>query len=122
MHITSYPFFLSSFFPFFLSSFLPFFLPSYLPFFLPSFYSDTGDLGRINPATGDIIITGRAKDTIVLSNGENVEPQPIEDSITGTSALVDQAMIVGQDQNFLSAFLVVNPAELAKRGKELYLN
>ena len=77
-------------------------------------------MGRINPATGDIIITGRAKDTIVLSNGENVEPQPIEDSITGTSALVDQAMIVGQDQNFLSAFLVVNPAELAKRGKEFY--
>ena len=78
--------------------------------------SDTGDLGRINPATGDIIITGRAKDTIVLSNGENVEPQPIEDAIIGTSALVDQAMIVGQDQNFLSAFIVLNPAELAKRG------
>ena len=96
----------------------PLILPSIL---LHSFYSDTGDLGRINPATGDIIITGRAKDTIVLSNGENVEPQPIEDSITGTSALVDQAMIVGQDQNCLSAFLVVNPAELAKRGKEFYL-
>lgn len=82
--------------------------------------SDTGDLGRINPATGDIIITGRAKDTIVLSNGENVEPQPIEDAIIGTSALVDQAMIVGQDQNFLSAFVVVNPAELAKRGNTCY--
>lgn len=45
-----------------------------------------------------------------------MEPQPIEDAIIGTSALVDQAMIVGQDQNFLSAFLVLNPAELAKRG------
>ena len=89
-----------------------------IPLIPPSF-SDTGDLGRVNPATGDIIITGRAKDTIVLSNGENVEPQPIEDSITGTSALVDQAMIVGQDQNFLSAFLVVNPAELAKGGNVL---
>jgi long-chain acyl-CoA synthetase len=33
-------------------------------------YFDTGDLGRINPATGDLILTGRAKDTIVLSNGE----------------------------------------------------
>jgi long-chain acyl-CoA synthetase len=38
-------------------------------------YFDTGDLGRINPATGDLILTGRAKDTIVLSNGENVEPE-----------------------------------------------
>ena len=84
-------------------------------------YSDTGDLGKINPATGDIIITGRAKDTIVLSNGENVEPQPIEDAIVGTSLLVDQAILLGQDQNYLSAFLVVNPAELARRGKQLLL-
>ena len=37
-----------------------------------------GDLGRFNPITGDLIVTGRAKDTIVLSNGENVEPQPLE--------------------------------------------
>jgi long-subunit acyl-CoA synthetase (AMP-forming) len=42
-------------------------------------------LGRINPATGDLILTGRAKDTIVLSNGENVEPQPLEDAILGGS-------------------------------------
>jgi long-subunit acyl-CoA synthetase (AMP-forming) len=54
----------------------------------------------------------------VLSNGENVEPQPIEDAIVGTSALVDQAMLVGQDQNYLSAFIVVNPAELARRGNK----
>ncbi|CAN0047036.1 unnamed protein product [Sphacelaria rigidula] len=36
------------------------------------------DLGRFNPLNGDLIVTGRAKDTIVLSNGENVEPQPLE--------------------------------------------
>lgn len=53
----------------------------------------------------------------MLSNGENVEPQPIEDAMVGMSALVDQAMLVGQDQNYLSALLVVNAAELAKRGK-----
>ena len=35
-------------------------------------FFDTGDLARINPATGDFIITGRAKDTIVLSNGEGL--------------------------------------------------
>lgn len=37
-----------------------------------------GDVGRFNPITGDLVVTGRAKDTIVLSNGENVEPQPLE--------------------------------------------
>lgn len=30
---------------------------------------------------GTIVLTGRAKDTIVLSNGENVEPQAIEDTL-----------------------------------------
>lgn len=98
------------------SSYHPYHPTHSQPLLRPHLFSDTGDLGRINPATGDIIITGRAKDTIVLSNGENVEPQPIEDAIVGTSALVDQAMLVGQDQNYLSAFLVLNPAELARRG------
>jgi long-subunit acyl-CoA synthetase (AMP-forming) len=27
---------------------------------------------------GCIVLTGRAKDTIVLASGENIEPQPIE--------------------------------------------
>jgi long-chain acyl-CoA synthetase len=48
-------------------------------------FFDTGDLGKVNVATGDIILTGRCKDTIVLSNGENVEPQPLEDSILSGS-------------------------------------
>ena len=33
------------------------------------------------------MLTGRAKDTIVLSNGENVEPQPIEDACQVTTEL-----------------------------------
>ncbi len=40
--------------------------------------------------SGDLIITGRFKDVIVLSNGENVAPEPIEDTIVATSSLVDQ--------------------------------
>lgn len=27
---------------------------------------------------GCMVLTGRAKDTIVLASGENIEPQPIE--------------------------------------------
>ena len=79
-------------------------------------YFNTGDLARLNTATGDYIITGRAKDTIVLSNGENVAPQPIEDQITGSSDLFDQAMLVGQDKAFLVSIVVLNPESLAARG------
>jgi len=79
-------------------------------------FFDTGDLGRINPVTGDLILTGRCKDTIVLSNGENVEPQPIEDAILGESSLVEQVMLSGQDGRSLTAILVLNPSELANSG------
>jgi len=33
----------------------------------------------------DLVVTGRAKDTIVLTNGENIEPQPIEDACLRSS-------------------------------------
>jgi len=77
---------------------------------------DTGDLGRINPATGDLILTGRAKDTIVLSNGENIEPQPIEDAIMSESDLIEQVMLTGQDGRNLIAISVLNPNSLAEAG------
>ena len=77
---------------------------------------DTGDLGRINPATGDLILTGRAKDTIVLSNGENIEPQPIEDAIMSESDLVEQVMLTGQDGRTLLAISVLNPNALVEAG------
>ena len=79
-------------------------------------FFNTGDLARVNPATGDFIITGRAKDTIVLSNGENIEPQSIEEAILATSPVVDQVMLVGQDEKYLSALLVLNVPELVSRG------
>mmetsp|Transcript_15121 Transcript_15121/g.32824 ORF Transcript_15121/g.32824 Transcript_15121/m.32824 type:complete len:801 (-) Transcript_15121:194-2596(-) len=77
---------------------------------------DTGDLGRINPSTGDLILTGRAKDTIVLSNGENIEPSPIEDAIMSESDLVEQVMLSGQDGRTLIAISVLNPNALAEAG------
>jgi long-chain acyl-CoA synthetase len=77
---------------------------------------NTGDLGRINPATGDLILTGRAKDTIVLSNGENIEPTPIEDAILGECDLVEQVMLTGQDGRKLVAIVVLNPNALVEGG------
>jgi long-chain acyl-CoA synthetase len=67
---------------------------------------DTGDLGWLT-SHSDLILTGRAKDTIVLSNGENIEPQPIEDACT-RSPYIDQMMVVGQDQRSIGALIVPN--------------
>ncbi len=73
---------------------------------------NSGDLGWVTPQ-GDLTITGRAKDTIVLTNGENIEPQPIEDACA-RSPYIDQIMLVGQDQKALGALIVPNLDALEK--------
>ena len=78
----------------------------------PDGWFDTGDLGKIT-TTGDLIITGRAKDTIVLTSGENIEPQPIENACA-RSKYVDQIMLVGQDQKVLGALIVPNLEALSQ--------
>ncbi|GFR52122.1 hypothetical protein Agub_g14636 [Astrephomene gubernaculifera] len=72
---------------------------------------DTGDLGFIVPSgvpfsrcDGMIVLSGRAKDTIVLSSGKNVEPQPIEDAVVA-SRLVKHMVLLGQDKRELGALV-----------------
>lgn len=73
---------------------------------------DSGDLGWLTP-DDDLVLTGRAKDTIVLTNGENIEPQPIEDACV-RSCYIEQIMLVGQDQRALGALIVPNLEQLQK--------
>lgn len=77
----------------------------------PDGWFDTGDLGRLTPE-GDLVFVGRAKDTIVLSGGENVEPEPIENRLL-ECPLILQVMIVGQDRHTLGALVVPKPEALA---------
>ena len=56
---------------------------------------------------GTIVLTGRSKDTIVLSNGENIEPQPIEDACCASS-YISNMIVVGQDKRTLGALVVPN--------------
>ena len=65
---------------------------------------DTGDLGMLLP-DGSVVLTGRAKDTIVLSSGENIEPGPLEEALV-SSPLIEQVMLVGQDERQLGALVV----------------
>jgi len=73
----------------------------------------SGDLGHVD-AEGHFWITGRAKDTIVLAGGENVEPEPIE-TLIKTSPLIEQAVCLGQDRKALSALIVPMEDVLAER-------
>lgn len=71
---------------------------------------NTGDICMLT-VNGECRILGRAKETIVLLGGENVEPVPIEETIT-QSEYIDQAMVVGQDQKFLGALVVPNKEQI----------
>ncbi|TGL82231.1 long-chain fatty acid--CoA ligase [Leptospira yasudae] len=55
--------------------------------------------------TGELKFAGRAKDTIVLSGGENLEPAPIEAKLT-ESEFINQVIVVGQDRKNLGVLIV----------------
>jgi long-chain acyl-CoA synthetase len=78
----------------------------------PDGWFDTGDLGYLTEE-GDLVFRGRAKETIVLSGGENVEPGRVETEILACP-LVEQVIVVGQDRKTLAALLVPEPAAAAK--------
>ena len=71
---------------------------------------DTGDLGHLLD-DGSLVLTGRAKDTIVLSSGENIEPGPLEEALVA-SPIFEQVMVVGQDRKQLGALLVARTEAL----------
>lgn len=70
----------------------------------PDGWFNSGDLGHVDER-GRVWITGRAKDTIVLAGGENVEPEPVETALK-TSPFVEQVVCVGQDQKQIGALIV----------------
>ena len=65
---------------------------------------NTGDLGLLT-YDNEIKITGRAKDTIVLLGGENIEPAIIEAELN-TSPYIETSIVLGQDQKYLSSLIV----------------
>lgn len=70
----------------------------------------TGDLGYIDEG-GRVVITGRRKEIIVLSNGKNVNPVDIEQHLESYAAVVKEAAVTEKD-DALVAIIVPTP-ELA---------
>jgi long-chain acyl-CoA synthetase len=75
----------------------------------------SGDLGEMRD--GRVYITGRAKDMIVMSNGENVSPTDVEQAILSDSAY-EQVMLIGEGRSRLALLAVSkikDPRELCHR-------
>lgn len=67
---------------------------------------DTGDIGYLDKH-GNLVISGREKDIVVLSNGENVNPVPLETALS-RSEYIASVMVTGHDWKFLGALIVPN--------------
>ena len=76
----------------------------------------TGDIGLIDE-DGFVRITDRKKNIIVLSNGKNVAPQPIESQLI-QSPFINQIMLVGNERKNVAALIVPNFDALKSWGTE----
>lgn len=65
---------------------------------------NTGDLGMLS-YDNELKILGRAKDTIVLLGGENIEPAVIEKALNA-SPYIERAVVVGQDKKYVGALII----------------
>lgn len=82
---------------------------------------NTGDVGLFT-YDGYLKITGRAKDTIVLLDGENIEPAGIENALCAND-FIESAIVLGQDQKYLASLIVpskVAVEEYAKKNNIIY--
>lgn len=64
-------------------------------------YFHTGDIGKFDPKTGVLYITGRCKNLIILSNGKNVYPEEIEGAFAGVRGIEDIVVYEGQSKRGL---------------------
>ena len=72
----------------------------------------TGDIGELDDI-GRIRITDRLKNIIVLGNGKNVSPGPMEAALSA-SKFIAQAVILGDNQAYTGALLAPDFEELEK--------
>jgi long-chain acyl-CoA synthetase len=77
----------------------------------------TGDLGRLEPG-GRLVLSGRAKNVIVLDTGKNVYPEEIEWELLNIPALEEIMVYEGERQGTpaVSAFIYPNWTVLKKQG------
>jgi long-chain acyl-CoA synthetase len=83
----------------------------------PDGWFHTGDIGELD-SEGFLKITDRKKDIIVMSNGKNVAPQPIE-SLLKSDKYIEQIVLVGDNRKYISALIVPNFANLFQKAQEL---
>ncbi|RMH51796.1 MAG: long-chain fatty acid--CoA ligase [Zetaproteobacteria bacterium] len=82
----------------------------------PEGWLHSGDLGFLDEK-GHLHIRGRKKELIVLSNGENIAPVPIEQRIA-RDPCIDQVLIAGDGRPWLIALVVCSAEGRSRMARE----
>ena len=80
---------------------------------------DTRDLALVH-ADGSLRVIGRLDDTLVLTNGENVNAPYLENELCA-SEWIDRAVVVGEGRPFVAAFVAPSRAHLEGLARRLGL-
>jgi long-chain acyl-CoA synthetase len=85
----------------------------------PDGWFHTGDIGEVDEE-GFLTITDRKKNILVLSNGKNVAPQPIENQLK-QSPYISEIMLLGDQRSIVTALIVPSFDEIKEYAKEQQL-
>ncbi|XP_018376150.1 PREDICTED: very long-chain-fatty-acid--CoA ligase bubblegum-like isoform X1 [Trachymyrmex cornetzi] len=78
----------------------------------------SGDLGKLD-SNGKLFITGRIKDLIITSGGENVTSYNIEQSILSELPYLSNAMVIGDRRKYLTVLITLKSKMNEKTGAPL---
>jgi long-chain-fatty-acid--CoA ligase ACSBG len=65
---------------------------------------NTGDYGYVDD-DGYLFVTGREKDIIITSGGENISPTPIENKLKEEIPIISEAILVGDNKKYITVLL-----------------
>jgi long-chain acyl-CoA synthetase len=77
----------------------------------------TGDIGEVDEK-GFLTVTERKKDLIKTSGGKFVAPQLLESKLKAACPYLSQVLVVGNNRNFCTALVTLDPDALEKWAKE----
>ncbi len=77
----------------------------------------TGDIGEVDER-GFLRITDRKKDLFKTSGGKYIAPSAIESTFKGICPFVSQLVVYGNDRNFVSALVTLDPDAIAGWGAQ----